>query len=536
MTDGASLTETLAAICGLIEQLAPPVQCTIMGVKPDGIHLTVLAAPGLPPAYLAAIEGAASGPQAGSCGTAVYRKEPVIVTDIATDPLWDSYRDTALPFGLRACWSLPVLHTDGTVLATVALYYHEPRAPTEEDWALVAPCLKLIRLAIVSDRKQQELRTSEARWHIGAQALDIGTYDADLEKRQDNWSPQLRKILGVPEDYPGSYEAFLNLIVPEDRHLVEQNMPNYPGPPFITPWRNTIRIRRADTGEERIFHNIGCALQEKDGKLPHIVGALVDITEHHKKEQQLEDAKAAAEAANVAKSKFLASMSHELRTPLNAIIGFSDMIRSRVFGPLSPARYQDYVDDIYKSGTHLLSLINDVLDMAKIEAQRFELHRTQVLLSELADSALLLVRPQALAKGVELILDIPSGIILSVDGRAMRQVLTNFLSNAVKFTHEGDKVRLFGEWLPNGSLALGVEDTGTGMTESGIAVALEPFGQAKMDIASERAGTGLGLPIAKALIEYHGASFHITSAPGHGTRVWGEFSAKDISEIAKRTG
>lgn len=535
MADGASLTETLVAICGLIERLAPPVQCSIMGVKPDGAHLTVLAAPDLPAAYLATIEDAAIGPQAGSCGTAAYRKEAVIVTDIASDPLWEGYRSTALSFGLRACWSLPVLHTDGSVLATVALYYGEPQAPGDDDWALVSPCLKLIRLAIVSDRKQQELRANEARWHIGADALGIGTYDADPGKNENTWSPQLREILGVPADFRGSYQAFVNLIVPEDRHLVMQNMPNYPGPPYVSPWRNTVRIRRVDTGEERIIHNIGCALYENDAKLPHIVGALVDVTEHHKREQQLEEAKAAAEAANVAKSKFLASMSHELRTPLNAIIGFSDMIRSRVFGPMSPPRYQDYVEDIYKSGTHLLSLINDVLDMAKIEAQRFELHRTQVLLSELADSALLLVRPQALVRGVNLVLDIPSGIVMSVDGRAMRQVLTNFLSNAVKFTHDGGKVRLFGERQPNGDLALGVEDSGAGMTKEGIAVALEPFGQVKMDITSERAGTGLGLPIAKALIEYHGARFHITSEPGHGTRVWGVFPSKDISEIDRRT-
>lgn len=536
MTDGAPLVETLISICRLIEQLAPPVLCSVMGVKADGNHLGPLAAPSLPPAYCAAVTNVLIGPQSGSCGTAAFRKEPVIVSDIANDALWQDFRAIALPFGLRACWSLPVLHTDGSVLATVALYYKETRVPNDDHWALVSPWIKLIRMAIVSTRKEQELKANEARWRIGAEAIGIGTYDADMQKHKDKWSPQLRHVLGVPEDCEPSYETFLSLIVPEDRAIVQSVMPNYPDPPFYSPWRHTIRIHRADTGEERILHNIGCTVTDENDSLPHIVGALVDVTEQYQREKELSEAKAAAEAANVAKSKFLASMSHELRTPLNAIIGFSDMIRSRVFGPVSPPRYQDYIDDIHKSGTHLLSLINDVLDMAKIEAQRFELRRSHVLLSELSDSALLLVRPQAIAKGVGLSLDIPPNLALFVDGRAMRQVLTNFLANAVKFTNEGGFVRLFANRLPNGGLALGVEDTGAGMNDEGITIALEPFGQVAMDIASDRIGTGLGLPIAKALIEYHGASFHITSTLGVGTKVWGEFSLKDVREIAPRAG
>ena len=536
MADDASLAETLDEIAKLIERLAAPALCSIMGMKPDGLGLVPLSSPSLPPEYMKAASDVPVGPMSGSCGTAAFRKEAVIVTDIATDPLWEKFSAIALPLGLRACWSLPIFHTDGSVLGTVALYYGEPRAPSEEDLALVSPCMKLIRLAIISNRKEMDLRMAEARWRIGADALGIGTYDADPAKQEGKWSTQLRHLLGVGPDFVASYEAFLGLVLPEDRELVTANMPNYPNPPFNSPWHHALRIRRPDTGQVRTVLNIGCALPEAGRKAPHIVGALVDVTEHHAREQQLQDAKAAAEAANIAKSKFLASMSHELRTPLNAIIGFSDMIKSRVFGPLSPARYEEYVEDIHQSGTHLLSLINDVLDMAKIEAQRFELHRTQVLLSELADSALLLVRPQAIAKGVRLELDIPPDIALFVDGRAMRQVLINFLSNAVKFTNEQGMVRLFSQRLADGGLSLGVEDSGAGMDEEGIATALEPFGQVAMDIASERAGTGLGLPIAKALIEYHNATFHIASEIGAGTRIWGEFPAQDVSEIARRTG
>jgi PAS domain S-box-containing protein len=536
MADGACLPDTLDAIVHLIEKLVPSVLCSVMGIKTDGAHLTPLSAPSLPSDYLACVSNVAITPGSGSCGTAAYRKEPVIVTDIATDPLWDDFRAYALPFGLRACWSLPVLHSDGSVLATVALYYREPRAPSEHDMALVRPCITMIRLAIISDRKQYELRASEARWRLGADSLGIGTYDVDLAGHKDIWSPALRQMLGVSDTAEASYAAFQARVVPEDRHLKSQYMPNFPGPPFESPWRCTLRIRKADTGEERILENHGCALYDADGVPVHLIGMLTDITEQKRRERELSDAKAAAESANVAKSQFLASMSHELRTPLNAIIGFSDMIRSHIFGPLTPPRYAEYIDDIYKSGTHLLSLINDVLDMAKIEAQRFELRRSKVLLHELADSAVLLVRPQSLVKGIGLELDITPGIALLVDGRAMRQVLTNFLSNAIKFTNEGGRVRLFSENLPHGGLALGVEDNGAGMDADGIATALEPFGQVKMDVTTERAGTGLGLPIAKALVEYHDATFHITSARGHGTRVWAEFPPSAVSHAAQKAG
>lgn len=534
MSDGASLQETLGAVAALIESTCPAMLCSIMTVTPDGENLTPLVSPSLPPAYLAHLTRVPIGPQIGSCGTAAYLKKPVVVTDIATDPLWAPFRDLALPHGLYACWSTPVMHRDGSVLATLALYYREPRAPTREEEQLIQSCLKLVRLAIVAARRERDLKAVDARWRLGTEALGIGTYDADTAKPRDVWSPQLRELLGVDDNFESTYANFLELIVPEDRHIVRANMPNYPDPPFNSPWHSTIRIRRADTDEERTLLNIGCLVSDEYATSQHVVGALIDITEQKKHERELESAKIAAEAANIAKSRFLASMSHELRTPLNAIIGFSDLIRSRVYGPITPPRYEDYINDIYKSGEHLLSLINDVLDMAKIEAQRFELHRNSVRLDELCDSALLLVRPQALAKGVSLKLDVPTDVMLYADARALRQALVNFLSNAVKFTNEGGDVRLFAKRLISGGLSLGVEDNGAGMDAQGIATALEPFGQAHMDVASERDGTGLGLPIAKALIEYHGADFHIESTPGSGTKVWGEFRAKDVSRVERK--
>jgi signal transduction histidine kinase len=295
------------------------------------------------------------------------------------------------------------------------------------------------------------------------------------------------------------------------------------------PWRFEFRIIRANDGEVRTIFTTGTVIKDSNGQPRHAVGMIYDITDQRRHEEELVKAKAAAEAANRAKSRFLASMSHELRTPLNAIIGFSDMIRNCVFGPMTPTRYESYIEDIHQSGTHLLSLINDVLDMAKIEAQKYQLIRSQVPIGRLVETALMLVRPQAQAKGLNLIDDIAdAGLILNADERAMCQVLVNLLSNAVKFTPADGVVRLFAEPTKNGGLAIGVEDNGTGMDDQGIITALEPFGQVQRDVTAERNGTGLGLPLAKAMTECHGATFHLESEPGVGTRVWAEFPPEAV--------
>jgi PAS domain S-box-containing protein len=422
------------------------------------------------------------------------------------------------------------MRRDNTVLGTIAMYYKEPRAPTGRDWGLLEPCARLVRLALAAHRKEEELRTSEARWELAAESSGIGTFDADMTTGADRWSPQFRSIVGLADSSPSGADVFANLLHPRDLPRYMERARSNP-----TPENNPLRddefcILRADTGEERFVVLKGRMLFNEDGKAIRAIGTLADVTERRNRETELAAAKSAAEEANRAKSKFLAAMSHELRTPLNAIIGFSDMIRQQTFGPISPPRYRGYIEDIHKSGEHLLSLINDVLDMAKIEAGKFELRREPLNLARVAQHALLFVEPQRQAAGVSLEAAIESGLWLTADERAIRQILTNLLSNAVKFTSPGGAIRVFGEALADGGLALGVEDTGIGMTEEGIATALKPFGQVQQDVSFDTRGTGLGLPIVKALIEAHGAVFRIESAPNQGTRVWGDFAAHDVSK------
>ena len=234
--------------------------------------------------------------------------------------------------------------------------------------------------------------------------------------------------------------------------------------------------------------------------------------------QQLHIAKMGAETANRAKSEFLANMSHELRTPLNAIIGFSEVIKKGMFGPLS-ARYCSYGGDIHESGTHLLNLINEILDLSKLEAGHFELHEEHVDIASVIQTSRRLVEPLAEKGKVQLSEaaenDLP---LIRADERRIRQVLINILSNAVKFTPEGGQVRVQSSLRSDG-LIMVVSDTGIGIAPGEIPKAMEPFGQIDSKVSRKYEGTGLGLPLAKRLVELHGGTLTVESALGVGTTV-----------------
>jgi len=249
-----------------------------------------------------------------------------------------------------------------------------------------------------------------------------------------------------------------------------------------------------------------------------IVGVWTDISESKRREGAVMEAKDAAEQASRAKSTFLANMSHELRTPLNAVIGFAELIGLQVNGPVGHDRYLEYARDIRVSGEHLLTLINDILDLSRIEAGAVELNEDDIACADLIDSCARLIAGQAARAG--LVLDVtPAAGVPSIRGdrRRLRQVLINLLSNAVKFTPRGGRVRLWAERLADGGIALCVSDTGIGMSADGIVQALTPFKQLDNSLARRYEGAGLGLPLAKNLIELHGGTLELTSEVGRGT-------------------
>ena len=242
-----------------------------------------------------------------------------------------------------------------------------------------------------------------------------------------------------------------------------------------------------------------------------------DITPWKKAEEDLTQAKRDAERASSAKSDFLAKISHEIRTPLNAIIGFSEVMMEERFGPVGNERYREYLKDIHASGGHLLSLINDLLDLSKIEAGKLELTFAGVALNDLTQQCVAIMQPQANRERVVIRTSLPPTLPQVIaDARSVRQIVLNLLSNSIKFTGAGGQVIVSTALNDSGEVVLRVRDTGVGMTETDLVTAMEPFRQLA---TSSRGGTGLGLPLTKALAEANQATFYIRSAPKDGTLV-----------------
>jgi two-component system cell cycle sensor histidine kinase PleC len=221
-------------------------------------------------------------------------------------------------------------------------------------------------------------------------------------------------------------------------------------------------------------------------------------------------------------------MSHELRTPLNAIIGYTDLMRQRTFGPVTPHRYAAYVDDIHASGQHLLHMINDLLDIAKIEAGKHELVFEAVRLQDIAHDAMRLVEPQADRGSIGLAMNFALDAVIVADERAVKQILVNLLSNAIKFSRPGSEAVVFCRQSADGRLSLGVKDSGVGMTPEVLERVLLPFEQGSDAYTVEGRGTGLGLSICKQLVEAHGGRLHLESAPGIGSTIWAELPAERV--------
>jgi len=260
-----------------------------------------------------------------------------------------------------------------------------------------------------------------------------------------------------------------------------------------------------------------------------IGGFETEITEIAATRAALIDARDAAEAASRAKSQFLANMSHELRTPLNSIIGFSSLIADPDFGPEIDEQYRQYAEDISFSGTHLLEVINDILDVARIEAGTVALQEGIVDVATVAAQCIGLIGESAAQTGVEVINAVTDGLLrLTADDRQVRQILLNLLSNAVKFTPDGGRITVSATGAPGGHLDIVVSDTGVGITAADLPIVIQPFRQVGDIMTRQHEGSGLGLFLAKAMVEAHGGQLMIGSEIGVGTTVTVRFPASRL--------
>lgn len=369
---------------------------------------------------------------------------------------------------------------------------------------------------VALERREQQLSEAQKIGRMGHWYLEAGQ-DVTVRSVME-WSDQIYTIFGVEK---GNFTPSIGNV---SAMLLKRDLARV----YRVFTRAMLRKRdyelefaiRRPGGELRYVRCEGrCKLNPRTGEKEALFGIMQDITERTRNERALREAKEAAESAYASKTRFLANMSHELRTPLNAIIGFSEMIQRQLLGPVGNARYLEYVGGIRQSGEHLLDLINDILDMSKIEIGKYELYVEELNVGKIIRLAIHMVEGRAHESQVRLVSDdIPDDIQITADRRAIMQVLLNLMSNAVKFTKPGGTVdiRCFREL---GGVAIVVSDTGIGIPKDKLDVVTLPFEQVSSEFTRNHEGTGLGLAITKDLIELHGGTFDIDSEVGVGTIV-----------------
>jgi len=597
LATGRPLQEILKALNLMIESQVPGMRSSILILDDSGKHLLAGSAPNLPEAYNTAIDGIAIGPNAGSCGTAAFRNETVIVNDIATDPLWEDYRNLALAHGLRACWSKPVRSTEGKMLGTFALYSDKPHSPIEAELALIASSAHIAGIAIehkqIEERikqysREMELLADASQHIIGIQNAD-DLYHAVCEATLDIFDLELSWI-GLIEDGSSELKA-VGVCGPKNEYITGitvrwDDSPQGQGPsgrairtgePQVcnnlevdssySPWRDraleydlgssmalplvctrsktigTLNIYSCKPGfftENRVrmlrnLANQAATAIENIRLVTHLEEAVKQRT------AELLEAKHTAESANRAKSAFLANMSHELRTPLTSIIGFSELMAGED-SDASPDTYKEDARDIAKSGRHLLTIINDILDLSKIEAEEMPLNLDKTDIHLLVDDAVNMVGYTSEQHHIALERDVPADIgVITVDEQRIRQVLTNLLSNAVKFTPDNSQVnikvrgikatalrRKHGavyerlavreNLMPPAFIKVSVTDSGIGIDRKDQDLLFQPFQQVDVSLSRKYEGTGLGLALCKSLVEMHGGAIWLeASEPGKGS-------------------
>jgi PAS domain S-box-containing protein len=361
-----------------------------------------------------------------------------------------------------------------------------------------------------------ELARTRARLDDISRLVSDWIWEIDRELRIVTVTPRVMEALGYhPMELVG--RPFQEIVGPD----LPLAAPDGQTPPRARPFRD-VEVQIADrSGDVRSFRVSGLPVYcPSTGRFEGYRGTAQDVTELRARETALLEAKNAAEEANRTKSEFLAQMSHELRTPLNAIIGFSEIMQREALGPIGTPQYRDYVNDIATSAAHLSQMINDVLDVAKLEAGKFQIYEDVVRPADLVERALRIVTPRADSGGVALRhAAAVDDVSLIADGQKLLQVLLNLLSNAIKFTPAGGRVSLSAGLDGDRGFRLSVSDTGIGMSPEDQQVALSPFGQVDSSLARRYEGTGLGLPLSKALVDLHGGRLEIDSAPEDGTTV-----------------
>ncbi|MDP2088215.1 MAG: PAS domain S-box protein [Flavobacteriaceae bacterium] len=544
---GVPLPTILEQIVKSVEEEDPTSLCSILLLDDEGKHLLNGAAPSLPEFYNQAIEGIEIGEKVGSCGAAASTKIRIIAEDLLTHPNWAAYTELTQRANLRSCWSEPILDAENNVLGTFAIYHREPQTPLNEEIELLKSVVSLASLAITRKRNEEQIRNMNAELEI-----KVEERTEQLAETNENLLKEMEERRQIEDRFKLVVESAPNAIILVDSsgtiQLINKQTENYFGYErdeligkkieMLVPnasEMNHVNLHSDFTShptERKMGNNRDLFGLKKDGsKIPIEVGlnpirinnetliltSIIDITERKKAEEEIKNAKTEAERANIAKSEFLSRMSHELRTPLNSILGFTQLMS---MGELNPA-HKKGVDHIMKSGKHLLNLINEVLDLSRIEAGKLSISIEPIQLQKVLGETLDILNYFALERSIKLELESSpnNDLFVKADHQKLKQVLLNIVNNAVKYNKEGGLVTVKVANIQNETARISITDTGNGISPDELHKLYSPFQRIGVGI-SEIEGTGLGLAVAKKLMEAMNGSIGLESEPGVGSTFW----------------
>jgi len=511
VTRGDVLSQILDSLCRLVEEHARDVFASVLLI--EGGRLKHGGAPSLPKAYIEAIDGVVIGPAVGSCGTAAYIGKQVIVSDIASDPLWKDYRDAALPHSLRACWSTPIVSTEGKVIGTFAMYYREPRSPSLHDQAIIEQITNLAGIAIQRKLTEERLQRSEAYLSDAQTLTRAGNWARDAFTNKILYcSEELLRIYGFdPQQGVPSLEAFMQRIHPDDREKAHEHLERASGQKADALVEYRIVL---PDGSVKHLERTSRPLFNASGEIVEWAGITVDVTERKRAEQERERLRQLeSDMAHINRvaimGELAASLAHELNQPVTAAITDANAcLRWLKRDPPDLAEAQEAAKSVVGDGTRAAEIIDRVRSFYK---KGTPAPREPVDVNEAARVMLALLRSEADRRSISMRTDLTDLPKVKADRVQLQQVFMNLMLNGIEAMKEtAGELWVKSQLADDGDVLVSVSDTGVGLPVDSADEIFQAF------FTTKPQGTGMGLAISRSIIQSHGGRLWAANNTGRG--------------------
>jgi PAS domain S-box-containing protein len=467
------------------------------------------------------------------CAHAILGNNPFIVEDATKDSRFAENPLVLNDPNIRFYAGIPLTTPDQQQIGTLCVIDNKPRQLKAHQLQIIQLLSKNIITHLELRRQTALLSTSEARLKLATTISKIGIWDWDINSNALFWDDSMLEIYGIPKsEFIGAYQTWSEAIFPEDKERTENEL--LMCVKGEKKYDTIFRIKHRD-GTIHHIKATGVVNRKDDGTPIKVVGTNIDITEQCEHEAELERLRSAADAANIAKSQFLAHMSHEIRSPLTSIIGFAEAAKDSHVSELDRI---NAFETIFKNGQHLLGIINDILDLSKIDAGALKIELLPFSPIKIIQNASALLKASATSKGIKLNINYPLSLpeTITSDSLRLMQILVNLLSNAIKFTDSGSVELTMNCERESEKLYCSVTDSGIGITTEQLSRLFNPFTQADTSTTRRYGGTGLGLSITKKLIEKLGGEISVTSVPNKGSTFSFFIKTGDLSDVNWITG